>query len=243
MKIIGGWGWRNVYTPPATARQNDSLAFITKVKLIDKGIDWSKHRKNDLVFITGDAACVVQDMKEFESWGLPYDIYAVNRSLLLWEKQVEHWVAIDAEESMWFSQYMPDRTAEKYPILRHTIGDIQVGYDIHWDWGIDFKNDVQGRIFIGNTGYLAVLTAIQMGYTKIVIAGMPLDRSHHFYEAEAVTGPNWAGPCYTQWMDFVMKEPEAAKRVKSMGGYSAFILGMASKDWCKGGNGANGKDS
>jgi hypothetical protein len=234
LKILASWGWRNGYTPPATARQNDSLAFITRVKLIDKGIDWAKHRKHPFVFISGDAACIVQDIKDFESWAVPHDVYAINRSLLLWEKQVAHWCAIDAEESLWYSQYVPQRTFEEFPTLRHTIGDIHVGYDIHWDWGIKFANDVQGRIFIGNTGYLGVLSAIEMGYEKIVIGGMPLDRTRHFYEQDVVTGPNWAGPCYTQWMDFVMKEPEAAKKVRSMGGYSAFILGKATREWLVG---------
>jgi hypothetical protein len=53
-----------------------------------------------------------------------------------------------------------------------------------------------------------------------------------WYEDEMEDGPNWNGWCYTQWMDFKIKVPEAAG-VKSMGDYSAFILGKATKDWAK----------
>jgi hypothetical protein len=41
----------------------------------------------------------------------------------------------------------------------------------------------------------------------------------------------WNGWCFTQWMDFKMKCPEEADKVRSMGGYSAFIVGEASRDW------------
>ena len=60
---------------------------------------------------------------------------------------------------------------------------------------------------------------------------MPLDSLPHWYEDPAVhAGPNWAGHVYRQWMDFAQKVP-GAENVRSMSGYSAFILGEATKDW------------
>jgi hypothetical protein len=60
---------------------------------------------------------------------------------------------------------------------------------------------------------------------------MPLDSTPHWYEDPSTNrGPNWAGHVYTQWMDFKLKVPGAAN-VKSMSGYSAFILGEADKKW------------
>ena len=93
------------------------------------------------------------------------------------------------------------------------------------------EDEIQRRIWIGNSGYFAVLTALHMGYEKIILLGMPLNHEPHWYERGDQPPPTWAGKAYTQWMDLVIKRPEAAKKVRSMDGYSAFILGQATKDW------------
>jgi hypothetical protein len=72
-----------------------------------------------------------------------------------------------------------------------------------------------------------------MGYEKIVVAGMPLDMEPCWYEPDSDEGPNWMGWMYVQWMDFKTNVP-AAQRVRSMSGYSEFILGKANKEWCNG---------
>jgi len=69
-----------------------------------------------------------------------------------------------------------------------------------------------------------------MGYKRVVIGGMPLDSLPHWYERADVAGPNWAGHVYRQWIDFKQKVP-GAENVRSMSGYSAFILGEATRDW------------
>jgi hypothetical protein len=96
-----------------------------------------------------------------------------------------------------------------------------------------FENDYQRRVWAGNSGYFAILTALHMGYEKIIIGGMGLKAEPHWYEHKDAEGPRWAGIVYTQWMDFKTLVPEAEK-CRSMSGYSAFILGQASKDWVNG---------
>jgi len=145
---------------------------------------------------------------------------------------VDHWAAIDVEEAVWFTRYSNSKNEDlKKPIIRHTIGQQSWAFDCYWQMDIDFENEFQRRVLTGNTGYFAVLTCIQMGYSKMVLAGMPLNMEPHWYEPlDEPEGPNWNGWCYTQWMDFAMKVPEA-KNVRSLSGYSAFILGEATKDW------------
>ncbi len=75
-----------------------------------------------------------------------------------------------------------------------------------------------------------MLTAIKMGYEKVIMAGMPLNFDPHWYDPPETEGPQWGGFTYAQWMDFKMKHPQADK-VRSMGSYSAFILGTATKEW------------
>lgn len=230
MHSIGSWGWRKLYMPPAVARKRNNVIKVLGLKLINKGLEVTTLRRHPVVFITGDGNTLAADVKEFESWGIPHDLYAVNRSLIFHERPVQHWAAIDIEESCWFSQNVNAKVQNGTPILRHTIGEIPVAYDIWWEMDYQWDNDFQRRVFVGNTGYFAILTALQMGYERIILGGMPMNREPHFYEPEAAEGPNWNGLTYTQWMDFKMLSPKA-ERVRSLGGYSAFILGQATREW------------
>ncbi len=238
MKIIGSWNWAKVITPLTTSRKSGVIIPTLEVNLrYPKVEDWSIYRTNPLVLITGDGHTLAKDVKEFKSWGIPYDLYCTNRSLIFFDQQVDHWAALDVEESVWFAQYLNPKVEPNKRIHRHTIGDIVGGYDLCWEQVNDWKHEASKRFFIGNTAYFAVLTSLYMGYEKIIVAGCPLDNKPHFYESSDMVGPEWTGMMYCNWMDFKMKHKQAAQ-VKSMGEYSAFILGTATKDWATGGNGS-----
>lgn len=230
------WQWVKKIVPVKTQNKPGNLVNIVKVKpnnvARDHG-DVTRYKRNPVVLITGDGKSLPGDVKEFESWGIPHDLYCVNRSLLFFERQVDHWAAVDVEESVWFTQYCTDKVRKERNVVRHTIGSQTHAFDVYWEMDYDFKNDYQRRVLTGNTGYFATLTALYMGYEAIVLAGMPLNMEPHWYEQDTEVGPNWNGWCYTQWMDFKMKVPEA-NQVRSMGGYSAFILGKADKGWLNG---------
>ena len=232
MQVVGQWGWRKLFMPPHVARQRNHIVKILKLKLDNQGIDWSKVIGNPLVLITGDGGSLIDDVKEFESWGIPHDLYCCNRSLLYFQRQVDHWAAIDIEESCWFSQNVNEKVQKCKPILRHTIGECPIAYDVFWEMDYKWDNEFQRRVFVGNTGYFAILSALAMGYKKVIIGGMPIDGNPHWYEPEVTEGPNWSGLTYRQWMDFKMLSPDS-DRVKSLSGYSSFILGRATKEWAK----------
>jgi len=194
--------------------------------------DWTKCRESETVLITGDGRTLPDDVKQFESWQVPHDVFCVNRSLLYFQRPINHWAAVDAEESVWFSQYCNSDVLPKGKwIWRHIIGVCR-GYDFYWQGFGTFNTAASRIIWPGNSGYFAMMAALEIGYTKVILAGMPLDRNPCWYEPEDKPGPNWIGAMYTQWMDWKMESPKA-DRVRSMGGYSAFILGNATKEWCE----------
>ena len=238
MKIFE-WEWQKKYIPPAVSRQKNATVKIFSVALADPGKfpDVNAMRNHDTVLITGDGSCLARDVAEFNSWGIPHDIYAVNRSLVFHEKQVQHWAAVDVEEATWFTEYVNEKVESDHRIIRHSIGgenrfgNAQVGtglYDCYWEMNYDWENEYQRRVFVGNTGYFAVLSAFKMGYKKIILGGMPLDVKPHFYETDEEPGPLWTGMTYMQWMDFKINRPES-ELVRSLSGYSSFILGQATK--------------
>jgi hypothetical protein len=232
VQVKFGWSWRKLYLPPAKCQERNIVVHVERLKLCPEHGDFDPTtlRRNPVVFITGDGQSLQQDVKEFESWGIPHDLYAVNRSLIFHERQVDHWGAIDLEESVWFAENVNSKIQNGRKIIRHTIGYSELAYDIGWQMDYPFENDFQRRVWAGNSGYFAILTALHMGYERIIIGGMGLKREPHWYEPATADGPNWAGIVYTQWMDFKMLVPEADK-CRSLSGYSAFILGKATKEW------------
>ena len=234
-----GWHWRKLYAPPQVMRKKNHLVTILNVSVVDPGPagDVTKYPRHDTVLITGDGASMPDDVKLFESWGVPHDLYCVNRSMLYFERQVDHWAAIDIEESGWFAENVNFKIEpiEGRKIVRHTIGDGSFAYDVYWAMDIAEENTFQRRVLVGNTGYFAILTAINMGYQHIVLAGMPLNMDRCWYEPEDADGPNWMGWMYVQWMDFALKHP-SADRVRSLSGYSKFILGEATREWVMNGS-------
>ena len=234
MKKVYSWFWVKNYVPPEVQKKRKHLVNVLSVSQTnpDREGDVTRFRYNDTVLICGDGRKMPEEVREFESWDVPHDVYCVNRSMLFFKRPIDHWCAVDIEEAVWFSEHLtPDMVHNDHSITRHTIGSQSLAFDVYWQMDYDFENDFQRRILTGNSGYFAVLTAIQMGYKKMVLAGIPLDMEPCWYEPLSAEGPNWNGWCYTQWMDFKIKTPENADRVKSLGGYSAFILGDATKEW------------
>ena len=230
---VAGWGWRKKCLPNVGACSEEGHRFIITVLNVICNMqvdDWSKYRHSDTVFITGDGSCLSDDCHRFQSWNIDHDIFAVNKSLIFHQRQVTHWAAIDLEETIWFAENITEAQMPDRRITRHTIGDLPDSVDFTWEMDYDWQNDNQRLVFVGNTGYFSVLISLIMGYKKVILGGMPLDSLPHWYERPEVAGPNWAGHVYRQWIDFAQKVP-GAENVRSMSGYSGFILGEATKDW------------
>ena len=236
MQVVGAWQWLKNYVPPHIQTKRGNIVKILDIELSrpEKVGDITSYHDNPACLVTGDGRSLAEDVKEFESWNVPHDLYCVNRSMLFFERAVKHWAAIDVEESTWFSANVNSKIEPdtNKPIHRHTIGTDSFAYDIYWKMD-DKYTDMQRRVMVGSTGYFGVLTALKMGYEKIVLAGMPLDFEPHWYDPPDAEGPQWGGYTFSQWMDFQMQHSRAPD-VRSMCGYSAFILGTATKEWLNG---------
>jgi hypothetical protein len=110
------------------------------------------------------------------------------------------------------------------------------GFDVDWDVDQpDYRyaeiTGEKGRIH-GTSAMFATLAGLAMGYEKIVLAGCPLDTNGHFYfkpTGPETLGPLWLGVDFAAWMDFSMNGN--ADRVRSMSGYTGYILGRADRKW------------
>ncbi len=235
MDVLCSWSWVKHQMSRDQLEKKGNIIKTERLKLLNEPpIPWDSVRREKVIAIVGDGNTMPDDVAEFESWNIPHDLYCVNRSLVFFERQVDHWCAIDSEESKWFCENVNEKIEPEKPIIRHTIGIFPGAYDVWWEQDFPWENEFQRRVWIGNSGYFALLTALHMGYEKIILLGMPLNHEPHWYEQENQPPPQWAGLAFTQWMDFKTNRPNAADRVRSMGGYSAFILGQAVEEWCNG---------
>lgn len=239
VKTFGQWSWLNIGTGEAKFRKRSSIIKVNDVVNINDPVcdDFSKCVKNPICLITGDGGCLPDDVREFESWDLPHDLFCVNRSMLYFKRQIQHWAAVDFEEGMWFAENINKEIEPEHKIVRHTVGIFRKAFDVFWQQDVEFDNNIQRRVWIGNSGLFAIFVALKMGYEKVVIAGMPLDNNPHWYEPnspDSPDGPQWHGLAFANWIDFKRQRPDAAEKVKSMGGYTEFILGQASKQWLEG---------
>jgi hypothetical protein len=82
----------------------------------------------------------------------------------------------------------------------------------------------------GSSALFSVLIGLEMGYTRIYLAGCPLDSKGHWYFPDEDYGPRWTMETYQAWLDF-MDTPEA-QRVRSLSGYTAKMLGNYFYDFC-----------
>lgn len=188
-------------------------------------------KSSDRVLICGDGKLLLKDIKTFLDWKLKHDAYCVGRSIQAYPGAVSHYADVDADAGFWVASNVeknhPEKVGEAGYICKHTLGGCPA---FHFDWEINGAPwDMDEVLWHGSTGLFAVLTAIEMGYKKIVLAGMPIDSKGHWYFPDEDYGPKWTMETYQNWFEFAALP--AAKKVKSLSGYTALLLGEPTKKW------------
>ena len=193
-------------------------------------------RHSDVILILGDGDSMPSDLKRFLKWDISHDAGALGRAVRQYpcisNGIVNHWFNADGETAIDWANNLPEQTT------RHTLGNVR-GFDVDWDIEQpdyhfqDITGDA-GRSH-GSSAFFATLASLHMGYEKIVLAGCPLDSKGHYYfqdKTKETLGPIWLGFDFMTWLDF--SKTEEAKKVKSLSGYTAIILGKATKEWALG---------
>jgi len=188
-------------------------------------------KNNDVVLICGDGKQLLRDIKLFLDWMIPHDAYCIGRSIKAYPGTVAHYADVDGDAGFWVAANVeknhPDKVGPEGYICKHTLGGT-TSFD--FDWNIDGSPwDMDEVLWHGSTGLFAVLTAIDMGYKKIVLAGMPLDSKGHWYFPDEKYGPKWTMETYQAW--FELKALPQSQRIRSMSGYTAALMVEPTRAW------------
>lgn len=177
--------------------------------------DW-KPEPVRTALVLGDAACVHVDATAALKLFTPSAIAAANNIGIEWQGHLDFWFTLHPGACIdWIGirdavarrtkagRNKPEVWAHKAaPAIDKTTPD----------WG-------------GSTGLLAVKGLLELGFERIVLAGVPMDTSPHFYN-----GQPWRQvERYRQaWKAHLH---EIAPFVRSMSGWTADLLGKPDADW------------
>ena len=122
------------------------------------------------LLIVGSGRCVWDDLA---GWNDDIDTLCVNAMISHFPNRVTHGYSNHADKTSHFITARCEKLKKRDPnaIHSHSFQHNRAGSKWSWPW--------PGH---GSSGMSAVLTGIGLGYTKILVAGMPLDNTGHFYD-------------------------------------------------------------
>lgn len=160
------------------------------------------------LLILGGARCVWDDYAKVRPW--KGETMAINDVGQFLHEELAHWVTLHPE-------YLPGwrfyRERHGYPrgVTTHAP-KAREGVDIVWAY-----SDVSGT-----SGLFAVNVALMLGYTEVVLAGVPMDGTGHFFDPPWVEQSDFGRPEAIAWG---RAQDYFAGRVKSLSGNTRRWLG------------------
>ena len=128
-----------------------------------------------ICIVLGSARCVWDDYLEaVNNCHEPFEVMCINDIIMHFPGNVKHAYSNDA-------QMLPKWEAARrpgYPRVGHLHSNNGAGGSVNervkiWDW------------VHGNSGVNAVLTALALGYRRVIVCGIPLDNTGHYFS------PHW----------------------------------------------------
>lgn len=165
------------------------------------------------LLVIGGGRCVWDDLARADSsWGA--DRMAINDIGAYYEGVIQHWATLHVE-------YMQGWLAYRYG---HNFGDGQHvwTHGPRSRVGIEFVWDIENQG--GTSGLFGVIVALLMGYERIVLAGVPMDGSGHFFGPPDEKARQFEdSPVRKVWM--WARDSLFEGRVTSLSGWTREMLG------------------
>lgn len=173
-----------------------------------------------VAFVMGGANTLQADLEAAKSLVKPHTLIFTNHIGRDWEGIVPHWVTLHTEKMPKWIREREDKglpPAETFWTSNtKTIPPEHQNLYSHvpsWD---------------GSSGLLAVTVAMWLGYEKIILCGVPLDKKACHYDDK---DPWMDAPRYRSAWTKRLKLLKG--RVKSLSGWTKEILGAPSPEWLK----------
>lgn len=165
------------------------------------------------ILITGSAKCLYDDIKEARKSYPSAPIMAINESGIWLDENIEHWFSFHGESLLGWKAQRDARFGNK-DIVLHTIKGRSSGPITAWSFSLG-----------GSSALGAVLVALALGYSPVILCGCPLDNSGYIH-GNSKLNSNFlnevSGPEEKRWLSHI---EYFNGRVKSMSGRTKEWLG------------------
>lgn len=181
--------------------------------------------EKDVLLIVGDSMGVLDDIEawyEVAEGIVPYDTMCLNYSAMICPHAIQHYAAGDA--------HMPDMQgiARELPegVLKHAWNPGSTGFDIRW-----VRNGRGG--WNGTSANLALKIGLALDYTRIVLAGCPLDNSGNWYKPLLKLSDIKVSKDHRHhlWKWCEMATRPIGRFIRSMSGNTADLFGRPTREW------------
>ena len=190
--------------------------------------DFMKFKRNhdiDVLLIVGDGRNVLADIGNWYDIAegiVPYDTMCVNYAATICPHDFQHYAAGDA--------HMPDMQAVAKSldsaIVKHAWNPRSAGFDVRW-----VRNGRGG--WNGTSGNLALKIGLALDYTRIVLAGCPMDNSGNWYSdivpEDDIKAKKDHRHHLWKWMEISLRP--IGRFVRSMSGNTRDLFGEPSRAW------------
>lgn len=196
-----------------------------RAPIIENFMEMKPKPDKDVLLIIGDGRNVLHDIARWYDIAegiVEYDTMCVNYSAKICPHKFEHYSAGDA--------HMPDmrNMAEALPasVLKHAWNANCPSFDIFWA-----RNGRGG--WNGTSGNLALKIGMAFDYTRIVLAGCPMDNSGNWYSDTVPEDDIKAKKDHRhhlwKWSEISLRP--VGRFVRSLSGNTRDLLGEPSRAW------------
>ena len=176
-----------------------------------------------VALVLGGAACVWDDVRAFEAFGItPAIMVACNDVLVSWEGPLTAVCSLHPDK---LDGWLRKRAKAGLPEPEYAFADVMKADA----WGFDSTPyRFAGQASTGSSGLFALKVALEdLGASRAVLCGIPMDAQAHFYGG----GP-WSGN-RTHRAGWQQALPAIKGRARSMSGWTKEILGAPTPEWLR----------
>jgi len=181
--------------------------------------------EREVLLIVGDATGAFDDVETFYGFSVLHDAMLINYMATVWTMPYEHFVAGDSH-----MDDMQKVACESVPrsVTKHCWNPNSKGFNVRWVR----KNGGWN----GTTANLAIQIGLQLDYTRIVLAGVPMDKTGNWYKPyipknDIKQTKNHEAHLW-KWTEIACRP--IGKFIRSMSGNTKDLFGYPDEDWLRG---------
>jgi len=172
--------------------------------------------------ILGGAACVWEDMEAALALGTYDATIATNDTLAYHSGEVDYAVSLHPQK---YAGWLDERQRKDFPRPKCVVtfpeyskgGCVKIDLFVNYKW--------PGMAKSGSSGLFAVKVALDQGFKKIVLCGIPMTLQPHFFGAKDWKDSDKFWPAWETMQDKFKTE------TRSMSGRTMELLGCPTKEW------------